>query len=342
MKLSDKYDYSLIEYININEKVKIICPVHGVFEQIAFSHLSGHQCQKCSVDNQRLKDFSEKSIEIHSNKYDYSLVKYERKRTKIKIICPVHGIFEQLPKNHLEGYGCTMCEKEKKLNYFITQSKLIHENKYNYSLIDNYNGIKSKIKIICPVGIFSQTIESHLNGHGCSKCATELKCKHISDFINESNVIHNSKYDYTNSIYINCYTKIKIICPIHGLFSQRPSEHLNGSGCPFCNESKGEREIERILQENNIKYNRGKKFKECKNKLSLPFDFYLLDYNCCIEFDGRQHFESIELWGGVEYLTQIKKHDQIKNNFCEKNDIKLIRIKYDENIVEKLKIIVNI
>ena len=112
---------------------------------------------------------------------------------------------------------------------------------------------------------------------------------------------------------------------------------MRGIGCPICNESKGEKEIRIFLENNAIKYSRNKRFNKCKDKKTLPFDFYLPKYNLCIEYDGLQHFKSIEFWGGEISLLEQKQRDQIKTTFCKENNIKLRRIKYDENILEKLK-----
>ena len=125
---------------------------------------------------------------------------------------------------------------------------------------------------------------------------------------------------------------MKIICPIHGVFEQTPNSHLRGSGCPICKTSKGELEIQRILYNKNIKYITQYTFDNCKNKRKLPFDFYLPDYNMCIEFDGKQHYETIKYWGGEETLIKTKNNDKIKTNYCKNNNIKLIRIKYNECI----------
>lgn len=79
--------------------------------------------------------------------------------------------------------------------------------------------------------------------------------------------------------------------------------------------------------------------KDSKNveaKLPLPFDFYLPELNICIEYDGEQHFKENRHFGGKEYLEKTKYHDQIKNEYCKNNNIKLIRIKYCDNIKEKL------
>jgi very-short-patch-repair endonuclease len=125
---------------------------------------------------------------------------------------------------------------------------------------------------------------------------------------------------------------IKIICPFHGIFEQQPLHHLNGSGCPICKTSKGEKLIKKLLDGINIKYDYQKRFKNCKNTKPIPFDFYLPDYNICIEYDGIQHFKPISIFGGKKSLENQKIKDKIKNVYCEKNNIKLIRIKYTDDI----------
>ena len=99
----NKYDYSLVEYTNSKTKVKIICNEHGIFEQLLNSHYH-HGCKKCGDKNRtkkiKLTDFIKKAKEMHGNKYDYSLVEYINNKTKVKIICLDHGIFEQIPQHH--------------------------------------------------------------------------------------------------------------------------------------------------------------------------------------------------------------------------------------------------
>ena len=112
---------------------------------------------------------------------------------------------------------------------------------------------------------------------------------------------------------------------------------MNGEGCWKCKESKGEKIIGKFLINNHIKYERQYKFNNCRNIIPLSFDFYLSNYNTCVEFDGIQHFKSIEYWGGIKNLNYIKKCDKIKNDYCKNNNIKLIRIRYNENIIDKLK-----
>jgi very-short-patch-repair endonuclease len=73
-----------------------------------------------------------------------------------------------------------------------------------------------------------------------------------------------------------------------------------------------------------------KRFNECRNVRELPFDFYLPKLNICIEYDGLQHFSPIDKWGGDDRFSNIKTSDNIKNNFCIQNNIKIIRIPYTE------------
>lgn len=100
-------------------------------------------------------------------------------------------------------------------------------------------------------------------------------------FIEKAKVIHGDKYDYGLTEYKNASTKVKIICPTHGVFEQQSIAHLTGQGCPECGKTKNgikkKLSLENFIErsKNNIKYKREQKFKKCKNKRELPFDFYL-------------------------------------------------------------------
>jgi len=103
----DRFDYSKVVYRGAKEKVEIICPYHGVFYQSPNNHLCGHGCPTCSgVNKLTTEKFIEKAQAIHDKKYDYSKVEYKNTRTKVKIVCPIHGEFFQYPTNYLRGHGC--------------------------------------------------------------------------------------------------------------------------------------------------------------------------------------------------------------------------------------------
>jgi hypothetical protein len=216
---------------------------------------------------------------------------------------------------------------------FRGKANLIHN--FNYTYYDNYIDNKTKIEINCKIhGIFKQTPSDHLQGYGCPKCGGSQKLT-TEEFLIKAKIKHGDKYNYPD-IYINSHTKMNIECLKHGVFNQKPNDHLGGHGCPICNESKGEQIIKNYLVENKISYIPQHKFDECKNKNKLPFDFYLPDYNLCIEFNGIQHYESFKHFGGINKLNKTILNDSIKIKYCEDYFIDLLIIKYDENIIQKL------
>ena len=198
------------------------------------------------MNKQTLENFINRANQIHNNKYNYSEFVYVNWKTKVKIICPYHGIFEQRTDHHLNGNGCNKCASEqralKKLiskEEFIKRANEIHNNYYDYSLFTPCKA-KDKIKIICPEhGIFEQTYDHHLHQKSkCPKCAqlhgNDLKRDSLETFIKKANKIHNNRYDYSLVNYIDSKTKIKIICSIHGEFEQQPYNHLSKKGCYKC------------------------------------------------------------------------------------------------------------
>lgn len=123
----DKYDYSKVKYENSKTKVCIICPKHGEFWQTPNNHLTGFQCKLCGREQATIKNssttdqFIEKARLVHGNKYDYSKVNYVNNKTKVNIICPIHGEFKITPDSHLsQKAGCILCGNE---NTKIKQSK---------------------------------------------------------------------------------------------------------------------------------------------------------------------------------------------------------------------------
>ncbi len=194
----EKYDYSKVEYVDATKtKVCIICPKHGKFWQTPSSHLQGHCCKKCVTPNANMttEEFIEKAREIHGDKYDYSKVEYVDTKTKVCIICPIHGEFWQSPNKHLSGQGCPKCKSQKirdslklTLTEFIKRSKKIHDDKYDYSKVE-YTNFATKVCIICPEhGEFWQTPNNHLAGKGCPNCSglrKEYKFNLLQEFESE-------------------------------------------------------------------------------------------------------------------------------------------------------------
>lgn len=231
----DKYDYSFVNYANVDTKVKILCKVHGVFEQTPYHHASGNGCPKCVGKNKTQEDMIELFIQAHGSRYDYSKVEFSRANDKVEIICSEHGSFYQIPINHASGKGCIKCSNTYQYNTseIIEKFITVHGDTYNYDLID-YKNSHEKIKIVCKEhGVFTQTSGSHLAGNGCSQCAGNYQ--YDNDLIiEEFKKVHGDIYNYSEVSYSGIFQPVEIICKTHGLFSQVAKVHKSGSGCPDC------------------------------------------------------------------------------------------------------------
>lgn len=347
----DRYGYSKVVYINARTKVCIICnKCHKEFWQLPSSHLSGKGC-KCN--HQLLKeDILNRFHEVHHEDYDYSDSDIEGVTKKIKIKCNRCGnVFYQTPDSHIRGCGCPKCSKTNIVKYdpktlqkeFETKAQQVHGLKYSYG---QYIKSSEKIEIKCNEcgHAFYQTPSNHLSGKGCPNCKRKklsvIKSLTLTDFINKSNSVHNNYYDYSESEYINNYTLIKVICPIHGEFWQLPHNHMNGKGCPKCNFKKLESDVLKFLENNNIKYESQKSFEWLKYKSKMFLDFYLPEYNIAIECQGGQHFKSVEWFGGEKDFQKRQFRDNLKFELCKEHKIKILYYsnieKYDNFLNNKV------
>lgn len=190
-----RYSYDKVRYTTSKDKVTITCREHGDFKQSVAAHYKGHGCPKCAgvgrkTQDEAIADF----IKAHGNRYDYSLVDYKSVDGKVKIICKVHGVFEQIAYAHSMGTHCHACAivEHPNLQYkdnaeVIAKFVSIHGETYDYSKVE-YQGAFTPVIITCfEHGDFSQAPHSHNGGSGCPECAIK------------------SRFRYTRSSYIkNC------------------------------------------------------------------------------------------------------------------------------------------
>jgi hypothetical protein len=339
-----KYIYTNVDYKNGDTPVCVICPIHGEFWIKPELHLRGHGCPKCAKNGIKYttETFIEKAKEIHKDKCIYTEVDYIDSKTPVTIICPIHGKFQQTPKKHLQGHGCPICGKLKKIEYaetkreeyknnFIVKAELLYNFKYYYGDI-NYLNNNTKIKLICPEhGEFYVTPRKHLQGTECPICTKErirkLYAYSLEEYIDAVNKIHNYKYDYhLIKEYIN------IICPVHGKFTTMADSHLRGHGCPQCaNENNiSENKIYEYLKHNiSNEIEKQKTFKWLNGK---SLDIYIPSMNIAIEYQGRQHFAPVSIYGGEEHFLKQKQRDINKYNECKEHNIKLFYFTKEKEI----------
>lgn len=173
---NNKYNYDLVVYVNHSTKVQIICPDHGIFLQSPNNHMIHKKgCPSCNGGVKYTEEvFLQKVKEVHGEKFKYNITDWKDCNTKIEILCEKNHKFMQIPKCHLRGQGCPKCKLDN-IRYnnekFSNLSKIIHDNKYDYSLVE-YKSSKIKVSIKCNRcnDVFFQDPRNHLSGQGCPKC----------------------------------------------------------------------------------------------------------------------------------------------------------------------------
>lgn len=267
----NKYDYSKVEYTGTDNKVVIICAVHGEFEQTPYLHLKSQGCSKCGKTNgankrrKTTEQFINEAKAIHGDIYDYSLVEYKTTHTKVTIICKIHGNFTQEPNSHVnDEQGCPKCGKismankqRKTKEEFIKEATDKFGDLYDYSLVD-YKSSSTKVLIICKThNEFSQSPQDHLSSLiGCPKCAklsmsnTQMLQKLIKNkgalsyyFPEIAKQWHPTKNGNLMPDKITHGSNIKVwwLCPnvceygcLHEYEAIVNNRTNKSSGCPYC------------------------------------------------------------------------------------------------------------
>lgn len=292
------------------------------------------------------EEFIRRAIIIHGDKYDYSKSIYINYRTPLIIICPIHGEFLQLPKNHLHGrYGCKKCgdlkpnrdidrkhilplRKDRHTEgTYIDLANKIHNGFYIYHDI-GFKDMRSYIFVTCPThGKFRVRADGHLK-YICKECSIEKNKRTTVEFIEISKKLYPGMATYDNTFYKSNMDKITVTCIKHGDFEVQACHHIspNGGsfGCKQCRMSKGENKIVRYLIDNDIEFIQEYKI----DGYRFEYDFYLPKYNLLIEYDGIQHFVPIKIYGGQKGFEIIKKRDKIKTKLAKKHGYSLLRIAY--------------
>ena len=353
----------LTKYEKVSKKMEMECTDCGyTFERLPDVHLRGHLCAMCSGSAQKdSKTFIEhaKKKRDDFDDFDLSPVDYQNCKEKVIIIHKVCGTRLSVTPDHFlnktDSTFCPTCNKYGVNTHedFLRMSRETHGEGYEY--LSQYKTCKEKVWMRhkkCG-HVFPQEAYSHYGfGCGCPKCdpsghTLPLEERHQRWLIN-SNKKHLNFYENGYSLtdpslpngYKNSQTPVTIICPRHGPWhTTTPASHVQGAGCPICKASRAEKEIGRILIENDIKFEREKKFKTCKHQHCLPFDFYLPDLALLIEYDGEQHFIPMRFLNkvkGQKKLKELQARDKIKTKWATSSPYTLHRIIYNQDIKERM------
>lgn len=341
-----KNEYKVLSiYDGAYKKVKFLHEKCGrTFEMRPHDFLRGQRCSNCfGIKKSNTEEFKKYVKEQTGDEYEV-VGQYVNNRTPIEIKHNVCGkILKMRPDNFKSGKRCIFCMRKQngikdRKNPEVFKKQFEERANNEYELLDEYikNTTKITIKHIKCGNVFKMTPMKFLSGQNCPECYGN-KIKRHEKFLKEVFELVGNEYSVLGE-YKNNREKLTIKHNECGFeYEVAPTKFLTGRRCPKCNESKGEKKISDYLKQYNISFIPQYKFDNCKNIFSLPFDFAVFNNDnlfCLIEFDGEQHFKPCF---GEEKFLQTTRNDGIKNKFCEKNNIKLIRIRYNRiNKIDKI------
>ena len=333
----EKYGYKLLskEYKNSSSYLDVQCNnghqykvKYNVFQQ-------GSRCPICSRKGIN-KKYKNNYVKNYIEEYGYKLLsnEYISCDQYLDVICNNGHKYKTTFSNFKSGFRCKECKGVKP--YIYEEVKCFIENK-NYKLLSSKNEYKnshSLIKIQCDNGhVYETKFYVFNSGHECPYCSNK---KLNFDIVNE--YIIKRGYKLLSCEYNNNRELLQLQCPKGHIFNMSYNKFQYGCRCTICSSSNGEKEIAKVLDKLNINYDKQYRFEDCNGDIkTLPFDFYIKEYNVCIEFDGIQHYEPVDFFGGETSFIKTKVYDTIKNEYCNNKNINLIRIPYWEfDNIEKI------
>lgn len=353
IQILNKHNIKLLsEYKNNTTKLKMICVCGNEFEK-SFKIMNTNGKFKCNdcikkeqIENQTMSyEKAKEKVEEKGYKLLTTKSEYIKASSKNKVQCPNGHIYEQILLDLFKGHGCKKCAskingEKQKLKYNDVKNTI---DELGFKLLSReFNGVEEKLNVKCKKcnHIFHPTLHNLKNGTGCPNCFSKTRGKaNIISYEERLKYVKSFGYNILTpkEDYINGENKVKLQCSKGHIYEAKLHDFYIGNRCPICRESKGERKIKQFLDLNNIEYYKQYKFKNCKFKRQLPFDFYLPNYNLLIEYDGKQHYIISSFYGGIDSFIDTKIRDTIKNLYCKDNNIKLLRIPYWEfNNIENI------
>ena len=320
-------------YVNIFAKLNWKCKKGHIWKSTPNSVKRGSWCPICAHN---IPLTIEEMQEIAKSKGGECVSdKYINSKTKLVWKCKEGHTWKATPDDIKSGNWCPECVHHIPLT--IEEMQEIAKSRDGECLSDKYINSVTKLIWKCKEGHIWEAAPGLIkyNKTWCPVCTHQIPLT-----IEEMQEIAKSRNGKCLSdIYRNNNTKLKWQCEKGHVWETIPSHIKGGSWCPVCNESKGENIICKYLNLYGIKHDRQKTFSDCKGKRNLlPFDFYLPAQNILIEYDGEQHYVPYRLCGkekAQKKLLEQQRNDQTKNDYCEKNNIPLIRIPYTVKDIEK-------
>ena len=364
-------------YTNVNTKTRFKCLIHDFeFDAYPCNILAGHGCKKCGIEKNsksRRKSHEQFVVEMATINPDIEILgQYIDVKTKVFVRCRIDG-YSWLadPKKLRRGVKCAVCMNRQVMpgvnDVATTRPDLVKYFKNKDDATKYTAGSEQELLFVCPVDGEEKMMKiAHLScfGFSCNSCyERKYGRKRVSyKYWNEHTMKDYLKEKYFDYSLLDVVIEkkpsgnhlralIKCPNPSHDAYWVYWTNVLSGYQCLLCciadSMSKGEREAELIFKKYNYKYEPQKRFDDCRDKNTLPFDFYLPDYNLVVEIMGEQHEHSVEYFGGKEAFEKCVYHDKIKRNYLKSRNIYCLDIWYyefdkmEDLILDKIQQILN-
>lgn len=248
---------------------------------------------------------------------------------KYWFVCEKHGKYFQEYNSHNNGNGCPDCAGNFRLT--IQEAEKRHSDLVKGQI---WKGVAEKYRFVCKEhGKYSQIYNDHNRGHGCPDCGGYVRLTTKKMEKEHSDMVRGQTCKGARAKYW-------FVCGKHGEYFQEYNNHDQGQGCPICSESKGEKEVARVLGSFGLFFSREKSFFTCRNSFPLRFDFYIPGFQMLVERHGRQHYQPVDFAGrgkkwADQQLKDTQHRDDIKKRWAKSNGYKLVIISHRVKNIEQ-------
>ena len=336
-----KDEYTFLEpYVNKRTKLRVKHNKCGNIYKVRPNHfLNGSRCPYCGGTHKKTDvQFQQEVHALVGDEYVF-LDTYVNNYTKIRVKHNKCGnVYGVQPNNFIHGNRCPFCSSSAKKTdtQFCQEVYILVGNEYIF--IDSYVNAMTKLRVRhnkCG-NVYEVAPSTFLSGYRCPYCAGLAK-KTDKEFKHEVYTLVGNEYVFLDT-YVNSYTKLKVKHDVCGnIYEVKPNSFLSGKRCPFCNSPKGETIINKILDKLGINYEYQKTFPDLKDGRLLSYDFYIPDQNILIEYQGIQHYQPVDIFGGETTFKKQQKHDQMKLDYAKEHGYNLIAVPYTADTLPKIK-----
>ena len=345
--VGDEYTF-LDTYVNAQTKLRVKHNKCGnIYKVKPNNFFNGTRCPYCSIylERKNASQFKKEVNGLVGNEYVF-LDTYINNVTKLRVKHNKCGnVYKVTPNSFLGGSRCPYCAKSILRNK-LSKNDDKFKNEINnlvgndYKFLDPYVNSYTKIRVKhnkCG-RIYKVTPHSFLQCPHCPFCAVDSARKTDAQFKQQVYDLVGDEYTFLDT-YVNSVTKLRVKHNKCGrVYEVRPNDFLNtNSRCPYCSSPKGETIISNILDTLNINYEAQKTFDDLKDNQPLSYDFYIPEQNILIEYQGIQHYQPIDYFGGKNTFKYQQQHDKMKDDYAKDNGYNLIAVPYTEDTFNKIK-----